>query len=57
LEKTKWKAINALELNGDFTPAESGAYVFMVVYNWTNPLSFIGNFSILPVKNLAEIHP
>lgn len=46
LTKTKWKAVNALTLDDYFSPTENGFYVFMVVYNYDNVLTFNGNLKV-----------
>jgi hypothetical protein len=50
LKKSKWKAINTIDPNSTFTPSHDGFYSFMVVFNRTGPLAFIGNLEITPVK-------
>ncbi len=51
LSNSKWKAVNTVDLNIIFTPANSGLYKFMAVFNWNGPLSFIGNINIFPLEN------
>ncbi len=54
IKNYKWKAINTLELDENFSPTKSGQYLFMIVYNLNTPLSFIGNLNFSVVPDLQE---
>lgn len=44
LRNSKWKAKNTV--SDQFIPNMNGTYQFMIIYDYINPLSMIGNFSI-----------
>jgi len=54
IKRAKWKAINTLDLNEIFIPQKSGLYTFMIVYNWNNPLSFIGDLNFTGLKDMSN---
>lgn len=51
LNQTKWKAVNTLNMNDNFSPPENGNYIFMIIYNYNSVLSFNGRLKLKAISN------